>query len=241
MAAASPKPRRLRIEFEVLGALIVVAGGLLAFLALVRFAGGKAPHAIDRDILLWLRMPGDTADPIGPRWVEEAVRDFTSLGSFSVLVFVVLAVLLYFAVARRGGDALFVLAAVIGGQVLSTLLKAFIDRPRPDVVPHVAEVFTLSFPSGHAMLSAVTYLTLGSMLARAMPGRALKVYVMGVAVALTVLVGLSRLYLGVHWPSDVLAGWCAGAAWAMLCWLAARWLLSRRQPGESAVDAAAER
>lgn len=234
MAAKGP----WRPEFEVLLALLTVFGGFSGFFLLALLARGQTPHALDRDILLALRNPADPADPLGPRWLEEAVRDFTALGSGSVLLFVVLAVILYFLISGRAASALFVLFAVGGGQILSSLLKLFIDRPRPDVVPHGMEVFSLSFPSGHAMLSAVTYLTLGSMLARVMPGRALKVYVMGIAAALTVLVGLSRLYLGVHWPSDVLAGWCAGAAWAMVCWLAARRLLSRRGPSEGPADAA---
>lgn len=229
--------RKWRVEFSVLLALVVMAFGALGFYLLVGYAGAKAPHQLDREILLFFRTANDLADPIGPRWFEEAVRDFTSLGSVSVLVFIVAAAVLYFVFSGRLGSALFVFAAVAGGQVLSSLLKLFIDRPRPDVVPHIAEVFTLSFPSGHAMLSAVTYLTLGAMLGRVMPGRALKIYVMCLAVLLTVLVGLSRLYLGVHWPSDVLAGWCAGSAWAMGCWLTARLVLSRRRPGESPVEA----
>ncbi|TIO49667.1 MAG: phosphatase PAP2 family protein, partial [Mesorhizobium sp.] len=102
------------------------------------------------------------------------------------------------------------------------------DRPRPDLVSHLVNETSLSFPSGHAMLSAVTYLTLGSLAARFLPNRRTKIFVLGLAVLTTVLVGTSRVYLGVHWPSDVLAGWCAGFAWAMLCWLAAR-LLQRRK------------
>jgi hypothetical protein len=120
-----------------------------------------------------------------------------------------------------------------GGQLLSTLLKAGIDRPRPDLVSHLANETSLSFPSGHAMLSAVTYLTLGSLAARFLPGRTTKIYVLSLAVLITLLVGVSRVYLGVHWPSDVLAGWCAGFAWAMLCWLAARMLQRSKAVADS--------
>lgn len=81
-----------------------------------------------------------------------------------------------------------------------------------------------SFPSGHSKLSAVTYLTLGGLLARMHPQPWVKTYLLLLATLLTFLVGVSRVYPGVHWPTDVLAGWAAGAAWALLCWLFAGWL-----------------
>ncbi len=214
-----------RVEFNVLLAGLVIAGGLWGFVELLEIARDTSPHAFDTEILLFFRTPGDPADPIGPVWLEEAMRDLTSLGSTSVLIFAVAVSIVYLLLAGRPSLAVFILVAVVGGQLLSSVLKLGIERPRPELVPHLAQVYTLSFPSGHAMLSAVTYLTLGSLLARAMPSRALKVYVMAVAVVATLLVGVSRVYLGVHWPSDVLAGWCAGSAWAMLCWLASRRLL----------------
>jgi undecaprenyl-diphosphatase len=112
-------------------------------------------------------------------------------------------------------------------MLLSTALKLGFARPRPDLVPHGVRVYTASFPSGHAMLSAVTYLTLGALLARVQPQRRVKAFLLGLAIALTVLIGMSRVYLGVHWPSDVLAGWCGGAAWASLCWFVALQLQRR--------------
>ena len=226
---AQPEPIWRRVEFNVLLAGLIVAGGLWGFVELLEVARDASPHALDTQILLAFRAPGNPNDPIGPLWVEEAMRDLTALGSTSVLIFIILSVFFYLLIAGKPAAAFFVVAAVAGGQMLSSLLKLGIDRPRPDLVSHLAEVYTLSFPSGHAMLSAVTYLTLGSLLARVLTGRALKIYVLGVAVTATLLVGVSRIYLGVHWPSDVLAGWCAGSAWAMFCWLVSRWALRRTQ------------
>jgi undecaprenyl-diphosphatase len=223
-----------RVEFPVLLACVIVAGGLYGFVEMMEIARDAAPHGFDTAILLAFRAAGDPSDPIGPRWVEEAVRDITSLGSTSVLVFITVAVILYLLINRNARAALFVFIAVAGGQVLSSLLKLGVDRPRPELVPHLAEVFTPSFPSGHAMLSAVTYLTLGALMARNTAGHAAKAYVLGVAIVATALVGASRVYLGVHWPSDVLAGWFAGAAWAMGCWLVAHWVLQRGGRGQAA-------
>ncbi|MER8559095.1 phosphatase PAP2 family protein [Mesorhizobium sp. M0578] len=217
---------RLRnwLEFPVLLAGLVIAGGLWGFEELMELARATTPHAFDTEILLAFREAGQPDNPIGPAWLEGAMRDITSLGSASVLVVITAAMIVYLLLIRRPGAALLMFVAVAGGQLLSSVLKFDIDRPRPDLVSHLADVASLSFPSGHAMLSAVTYLTLGSMAARFLPGRTTKIYVLGLAVLTTVVVGISRIYLGVHWPSDVLAGWCAGFAWAMLCWLAARFL-----------------
>jgi undecaprenyl-diphosphatase len=216
-----------RIEFPVLVAGLLVAGGLWGFEELMEVARDASPHGFDTQILLAFREAGRPDQPIGPFWLEEAMRDITSLGSTVVLALATLAVVIYLALVRRPATALFVLVAVVGGQVLSSLAKRGIDRPRPELVSHLVDVHSLSFPSGHAMLSAVTYLTLGSLATRFLPGRATKIYVLSLAVLTTLLVGISRVYLGVHWPSDVLAGWCAGFAWAMLCWLAA-WFWQRR-------------
>src|SRR5262245_10313018 len=226
-AKDKPLPMWRRVEFNVLLAGMVVAGGLWGFVELLEVARDATPHAFDTRILLALRVPGNPNDPVGPPWLEEVMRDLTSLGSAGVLVFIVLSVFFYLLIAGKTATALFVVASVAGGQLLSSLLKLGVDRPRPDLVSHLAEVYTLSFPSGHAMLSAVTYLTLGSLLAHVQEGRVLKIYVLAVAVVATLLVGVSRVYLGVHWPSDVLAGWCAGSAWAMLCWLVYRRVLQR--------------
>lgn len=187
---------------------------LFAFLA-VEVVTGRTT-GFDQVVLMAFRVAGDPTNPVGPPWLEEMGRDVTALGSFAFLFFVLIAAVAYLVITERRGLALHMAAAVIGGQVISTVLKNAFDRPRPEI-PHAARVFTTSFPSGHAMLSAVTFLTLGTILARATPDPSLKRYFLTLAIFLTVMVGLSRIYLGVHYPTDVLAGWCVGAAWAILC------------------------
>ena len=177
--------------------------------------------AFDRTVLLALRESGDPANPIGPGWLQEAARDITALGGHAVLGVVTLASIAYLLMTGKSHAALLVVASVGGGMLVSTALKLGFERPRPDLVPHAVRVYTASFPSGHAMLSAVAYLTLGALLARVQPRRRVKAFLIGLAVILTLMIGASRVYLGVHWPSDVLAGWCVGAAWASLCWFIA--------------------
>jgi undecaprenyl-diphosphatase len=220
------------IEFDILLAGLTIALALWGFVELVEVARDIAPHAFDTQILLAFREAGHPDNPIGSARLEGAVRDITALGSTSVLVLVTVAVVVYLLLAGRRATALFVFAAVAGGQVLASLAKLEVDRPRPELVSHLVTETSLSFPSGHAMLSAVTYLTLGTLAARFVRGRATKIYLLSLAVLVTLMVGVSRVYLGVHWPSDVLAGWCAGFAWAMLCWLAARLLQRRRTVDE---------
>jgi undecaprenyl-diphosphatase len=182
--------------------------------------------SMDKRLLLSMRRPSDLS-PIGPPAVQSAARDITALGGPSVLTLVTLITAGFLLLDGRRHMALFVCASIASGLLLSTILKDVFQRARPDIVPHADYVSTLSFPSGHSMLSAVTYLTLGALVARSHRRKLLKAYFLLVAAILTFLVGISRVYLGVHWPSDVLAGWIAGASWAIVCWLVARWLQSR--------------
>jgi undecaprenyl-diphosphatase len=208
---------RSKLEARTLITLLVIMGALLLFTELVDRVQGEI-RAFDEAVLLALRDPSNLSDPIGPAWLQIMFRDITSLGGYAVVTLITLAVIGYLLMDGKRGAALWVLASVGGGAVLSSLLKLGIDRPRPDLVAHLVEVNTASFPSGHATLAAVTYLTLGALLSRVEARRRAKIYVLTVALALTFLIGISRIYLGVHWPTDVLAGWCVGSAWAMLCW-----------------------
>ncbi len=216
-------------ELGTLLMLAVVVLSLWGFLALAGEVKEGDTRAYDRRILLAFRNPQNIAQPIGPKWVQGMGRDFTALGGIGVLTFVTLAVIGFLLMQHKGREALLIVAAVGGGLLLSTLLKDIYNRPRPELVPHGAYVFTASFPSGHSMMSAVTYLTLGALLARVQPRKRIKIYLLTLASVLSVLIGLSRVYLGVHWPTDVLAGWTVGVTWALLCWLVARWLQYRGQ------------
>ena len=220
----------VRLRLNEAGPLISLGAGSLFAWAFFQIAAEVLEGdttGLDRAILLKLRNPADLSDPIGPTWFEEAARDITGLGGHAILTFVTLASIGYLVLSGKRSAALLVLVAVGGGMVLSSLLKLGFERPRPDLVPHGMRVYTASFPSGHAMLSAVTYLTLGALLARVEKSRRLKAFLLGLAITLTILIGLSRIYLGVHWPSDVLGGWCGGAAWASLCWFVALQLQRR--------------
>lgn len=213
-----------RREVGLISALLAFALLALGFVTLDRLAGGGR---FDEALLLALRMPGDPADPIGSARFEEAVRDVTALGSFAVLALVTLAAAGFLFALGRNAEAGLVLFTAIGGQFVSETLKAFVGRPRPDLVAHIVDTTSASFPSGHAMMSAAIFLTIGAMLARVQERRRVKTYIRAVAVLITLLVGASRVYLGVHWPTDVLAGWCLGAAWAILCWGALAWITRR--------------
>lgn len=210
-----------RWEAALLGAVAIVGAGLWAFISLADEVLEGETHAFDNMILLALRNANDLGDPIGPFWLEICARDITSLGGIPVLTLATLISAGLLLVVGKRNWALLLVISVGGGLLLASGLKELFDRPRPDLVPHTVRVYTQSFPSSHAMLSAVTYLTLGALLARAQPQWRVKAYLLGVAILLTLLIGTSRVYLGVHWPTDVLAGWCAGAAWAMLCWAVA--------------------
>jgi undecaprenyl-diphosphatase len=208
-----------RAETWLLASVFIVATLLLAFGFLADEVMEGSTAALDRTIILLFRSGSDNfSGPIGPPWVREMARDITSLGSVAVLGIVSFVVVAYLLLARSRAEALLVLVAVLGGVTINSLLKIQFARPRPDLFVPAAKVFTASFPSGHAALSAITYMTLAALLARTTVNPRLRYYFVAVAVAITFMIGVSRVYLGVHYPTDVLAGWCIGSAWALICW-----------------------
>jgi undecaprenyl-diphosphatase len=211
----------------VLLAVLLVVAGTWGFIALTDEVKEGDTQRFDDWAIRVLRRADDPATPIGPTWLHEAGRDVTALGGVTVLSLVTLAVVGYLLMVKKYGAMWLALIATSTGLILSSVLKHFIARDRPELVPHLSHVYTSSFPSGHSMLSAVVYMTLGALLARIAPGWTVKLYFIGVALLLTFLIGVSRVYMGVHYPTDVLAGWTAGLVWAILCWLVARWLQRR--------------
>jgi undecaprenyl-diphosphatase len=224
--------------------LALLVGGVAILFLLVLFSKLASEvlegdtQSFDKRILLVFRDPSDLSRPIGPRWLVSGALDITALGSATVLGLTVFAVAGFLLLQGLWRRALFVTVASFGGWFINNALKQLFQRPRPDVVPHLREVMTMSFPSGHALQSAVVYLTLGALSMHIAQRRLTKLYCMSVAMLATALVGASRVYLGVHYPTDVLAGWLIGLSWALLCWMIERFL--ERQTGLKRERAEAE-
>jgi undecaprenyl-diphosphatase len=230
-----PMTRLGRHEAMLLVLLLLVVAGAWAFAELADEVVEGGTHAFDVAVLRSMRDPRDPGRGCGPAWLPLVMRDLTALGGYTVVGLVTLGVAGFLLVQRRIGAVALVLASTLGGGLASAALKAVFSRPRPTVVPRLTEVSSPSFPSGHAMLSAAVYFTLGAMLARLEKSWRTRAYLLLVASAVTLLVGISRVYLGVHYPTDVLGGWTAGLVWALLCWAAARALQRRgalENPGD---------
>lgn len=221
--------RVARTEIGAVVALLVLALGVLTFIELADDMREADGQAFDQAVLHAVRpFADDPGRPWGPWWLHEAAADVTSLGGISVLALFALVALGFLVIQKKRLSALLLVIGLGGGVALSEGLKAVFERERPPQAYQAVETLNASFPSGHALLSTVFYLTLGVMLTRAFPRRRLKAYVLAVSVVIALLIGLTRIYLGAHWASDVFAGWSVGAAWAMVLWLAA-YALERRQ------------
>jgi undecaprenyl-diphosphatase len=214
-------------DFKIHIAVLAIVALVWGFVELSDAILETSQLGIDRQLLLMLRDAGRPDDPLGPRWVEASWREITALGSDIIVGLITVLVMGFLLMHKMVRSALLLLVAVAGGGLLSTLLKLTFARPRPDFVQHMVEVSSASFPSGHSLISAVVYPTLGALLASLSPTRTAKVYYLASAFLLMVLVGVSRMYLGVHYPSDVLAGWALGLAWALACWVGSQ-MLQRR-------------
>ena len=219
--------RRDRHEFTLLVGAIILVAVAFGLLALVGNVMEGDTQDFDERMLRALRKADRPAEPIGPWWLKFAAEDVTALGSSTVLGLTVLAVVGFLALYGMYRNALFVFVATVGGALMNSVLKTLLERPRPSVVPHLRDAVGLSFPSGHAMTSAIVFLTLGALLMRVAKGPVAQLYCISLAMIATFLVGLSRVYLGVHYPTDVLAGWLIGLSWALVFWLLERSLEQR--------------
>ncbi len=215
-----------RAEFAALGALAIVTLGTVTFVEIADDMTEADGEAFDQMVLRWMQPVA--GQPRGPWWLHEAAADITSLGGIAVLTLFAVVALGMLLILRKWLSALLLLIGLAGGVALSEGLKALFQRERPPAAFQAVETLNASFPSGHALLSTVFYLTVAVMMTRAFPRRRLKAYVLGVGMVFALMVGLTRVYLGAHWASDVMAGWCVGAAWAMALWLVS-YAVERRQ------------
>jgi undecaprenyl-diphosphatase len=225
-------------EPAVAAALVLLAVGAWTFVEIADSVkeGSAALRAFDEGVLRAMRHADDPGVPVGPHAMRLVATEITAMGGWVLLTLLVAVIAGFLWISGRRRTMGLVLAAVGGGQAVGSILKAAFARERPSVVPHLAEVTSKSFPSGHSMMSAVVYLTLAAVVTRVVARRRERVYIYAVAGTLVALVGLSRVYLGVHYPSDVLAGWAAGLSWAMACGLVARWLRRREARPEEPID-----
>jgi undecaprenyl-diphosphatase len=215
-----------RAEIAAVSALFVIAAGVLTFVEVADDMTETDGQAFDQAVLSWVQPVA--GNPRGPWWLQEAAADLTSLGGISVLALFAVIAFAFLLIQRKRLSAALLAIGLGGGVALSEGLKAVFGRARPPQDFQAVETLNASFPSGHALLSAVFYLTLGVMLTRAFPRAHLKAFVLGAAMVIAILIGLTRVYLGAHWASDVVAGWSVGAAWAMVLWLVA-YAIGRRQ------------
>lgn len=211
-------------RFLPLGAALLLVVVVWIFVELADDAPEGDYLVVENQIMQAMRPGGE---PFGGPEMVAAMRDVTAMGGAVVLVMMTLLILGYLCLCRRYRVAVLLAVATAGGQGLNAVLKHAFARERPDATLHLVEVRSPSFPSGHSMAASIFYLTSGALLARTARRRREKFYLMGCALLLTAAVGFSRVYLGVHYPTDVLAGWCAGAAWAIACWFCADWLARR--------------
>jgi undecaprenyl-diphosphatase len=221
----------VRRESKLLLTLLVIVASVWIFLMVANAVSGGVVQEFDEKVLLSLRQADRGEVPRGPAWLSEVMRDVTSLGGGPVITIVTLSVIGYLALRRSHRWLVLLVIATLGGLALEIGLKMIFDRGRPNVVPHLMTADSLSFPSGHSMMSTIVYLTLAALIAPQLPNRRSRLYVIAIAAFLAFIIGVSRVYLGVHYPSDVLGGWSIGLGWATLCWLAS-WSLERRRSGQ---------
>ncbi|WP_394704120.1 phosphatase PAP2 family protein [uncultured Cohaesibacter sp.] len=195
--------------------------GLVGFAAIAYLVSTDATTVFDHSVMSYFIELGETVSPLGPPWVEEIFLELTALGGGTVLTLVALLVLVGLFITHQRGAALTLIATLFSGTIIPYGLKFLFDRPRPDLVAHLDRTFTASFPSAHATVSMIYWISIATIIARFIDHASLRRFIYYSAFSLVIVIGLSRIYLGVHWPSDVIAGWLLGLSWAAFCWLLA--------------------
>lgn len=218
------KPKGIFQEFGILFTCLIIIAESWAFIEITDEITQEETRSFDEYVLTSLRQTEDPSKPIGPEWGAEVARDITALGSKTLLILIVLSVAGFLFFKKHYGQAWLIVGASLAGVILMLSLKILFMRERPDVIPHLTAALTRSYPSGHTLMSAVIYLSLAAMLSYFQKSRMVKIYSLVIAILLTFLVGASRVYLGVHYPTDVLAGWALGFAWASFCWVLFRYI-----------------
>ena len=203
----------LRLQLELLG----LAGLTWIFFAIADAVKENETQSIDEVILLALRSDPAGKDPIGPKWLEYAMRDLSALGGGAVATLLTLLIVVYLLIDRKPRLAIMLSVCALGTWAVMAAFKNLYARGRPTIIEPMYGAGGFAFPSGHASISAALYVTLGVLLASHLKSRALRVYVVSAGAFLALLVGFTRVYIGVHYPSDVVAGWTVGLAWALLC------------------------
>jgi len=214
-------------EIRILLNLFILVTALLVFTYVAKEVVSGESKGFDEMTLNYLRHDGKILLD-EQTWLTGMMIDITALGGTTIIFMITAAVVFYLLIQKQYEFMWLILIATIGGAILSFGLKELFARERPQLIYHLLTVKSLSFPSGHAMMSSVVYLTQGALLAKVRSNKNLRVYILLVAIILVFLIGISRIYLGVHYPTDVLAGWSVGLAWASLCWLAVKYLQKRK-------------
>ena len=211
---------RLRaLEARTLAAIMLIAAGLLAFLRLGDAVRAGRTLDLDRRIILALRDPANPAQPRGSFWTRDILHDLTALGGVGVLTLTVLVAVIFLWVNRRRRHAAVLLGVVAAATVAGELIKAAYNRPRPDLVAYGDYFSQSSFPSGHSNIATVVWMTLALIVASLERTRVGKATALVVGAFISLTAGGSRVYFGVHWPSDVLGGWILGSGWALVAWI----------------------
>jgi undecaprenyl-diphosphatase len=205
-------------------ALVLILVSVAVFVVLMCVISSPQIQAFDDSVVRSLRESGDPANPIGPDWIKELARDYTALGGYGVLTTLTALIAIFLGLDGKHRRARFMIFVVAVGYLVMIALKAAVGRPRPEIVPYLSHFHSASFPSGHSMMSAVVYILCSLMLADLTTHKRVGWLLAIAPIVISACVGFSRVYMGVHFPTDVLAGWCAGVTWALGCWLIAkRW------------------